>query len=390
MIKVFKFFKFVIVVVLATLVGIWAAKYHGYIMLVLADKTIKINLVAFVFIAFIILFILILGVRIVRSAFKFPYLLFSWIIKLFSIDKQEKFADLVADMILENNRLVKKFSIGYILRLTPKYLKDYVLFRKINVVGATQDIKELEKALKYIDSKTFTYKFLELFKLYLVQKFNEAQTKIAEMLEKNDPRFMPNIVNLAGNIALADSDDAFAFKILEKYDTFLKEDLEEKLIILALTAAKDVNKLADIYNKSDMTKALSRVYLEQLIKFGEMVSAEKFAKKQLASLNISAEMLKLYINAFNMPISKLCDKVLDRANQDYNSILTLLDFAILKSDNYCFKMIYDYIERYLKDFLSTAELEKYSHMLCKFFIKNGEVTGLDLSVARLVYANNFS
>ena len=200
---------------------------------------------------------------------------------------------------------------------------------------------------------------------------------------------MPNIVNLAGNIALADGYDAFALKILEKYDAYLKEDLEEKLIILALTAsAKDVNKLADIYNKSDTTKALNRVYLEQLIKFGEMVSAEKFAKKQLASLNISAEMLKLYINAFNMPISRLCDKVLDRANHNYNSILTLLDFAMLKSDNYCFKMIYDYIERYLKDFLSTAELEKYSHMLCKFFIKNGEVAGLDLSVARLVYANN--
>ena len=383
-----KVFKLVIAVALATLVGIWAAKYHGYIMLVLADKTIKINLVALVFIAFIVLFILILGVRIVRSAFKFPYLLFSWIIGLFSVDKQDKFADLVADMALENNRLVKKFSIGHILKLTPKHLKDYVLFRKLNVVGATQDIKELEKALKHIDSKTFTYKFLELFKLYLVQKFSEAQTKIAVMLEKNDPRFMPNIVNLAGNIALADGDDAFALKILEKYDAYLKEDLEEKLIILALTAAKDVNKLADIYNKSDTTKALSRVYLEQLIKFGEMVSAEKFAKKQLASLNISAEMLKLYINAFNMPISRLCDKVLDRANHDYNSILTLLDFAILKSDNYCFKMIYDYIERYLKDFLSTAELEKYSHTLCKFFIKNGEVAGLDLSVARLVYTNN--
>ncbi|APC91157.1 MULTISPECIES: heme biosynthesis HemY N-terminal domain-containing protein [Francisella] len=383
-----KVFKLIIAVALATLVGIWATKYHGYIMLVLADKTIKMNLVAFVFIVFILLFILILSVRIVRLAFKFPYLLFSWFIGLFSVDKQEKFAELVADIALENNRLVKKFSIGYILRLTPKHLKDYILFRKLDVIAATQGIKELEKALKHIDTKTSTYKFFEIYKLYLVQKFSEAQTKIVVMLEKNDSSFMPNIVNLAGNIALADGNDAFALKILEKYDAYLKEDLEEKLIILALTAAKDVNELADIYNKSDTTKVLSRVYLEQLLKFGEMISAEKFAKKQLASLNISAEMLKLYINAFNMPISRLCDKVLDRANQDYNSILTLLDFAMLKSDNYCFKLIYDYIERYLKDFLSTAELEKYSHTLCKFFIKNGEVAGLDLSVARVVYGNN--
>ncbi|AEE26735.1 membrane protein [Francisella hispaniensis] len=383
-----KVFKLIIAVALATLVGIWATNYHGYIMLVLADKTIKMNLVAFVFIAFILLFILVLCIRIVRSAFKFPYLLFSWVIGLFSVDKHERFTDLVADITLENNRLVKKFSIGHIMRLTPRHLKDYILFRKLNVIAATKDIKELEKALKHIDSKTITYKFFEVYKLYLVQKLSEAQTKIAVMLEKNDPRFMPNIVNLAGDIALADGDDTFALKILEKYDAYLKEDLEENLIILALTAAKDANKLADIYNKSDTTKVLSRVYLEQLIKFGEIVSAEKFAKKQLANLNISAEMLKLYINAFNMPIARLCDKVLDRANHDYDSILTLLDFAMLKSDNYCFKMIYDYIERYLKDLLSVAELEKYSHILCKFFIKNGEVAGLDLSVARLVYANN--
>ncbi|AJI46155.1 heme biosynthesis protein HemY [Francisella tularensis subsp. novicida] len=383
-----KVFKLIIAVALATLVGIWATKYHGYIMLVLADKTIKMNLVAFVFITFILLFILILGVRIIVSVFRFPYLLFSWVIGLFSVDKQERFADIVADITLENNRLVKKFSIGHILRLTPKHLKEYVLFRKLNLIAATQDIKELEKALKHIDSKTFTYKFFEVYKLYLVQKFSEAQTKISIMLEKNDPRFMPNIVNLAGNIALADGDDAFALKILEKYDAYLKEDLEENLIVLALKSAKDVAKLNDIYNKSDTTKALSTVYLEQLIKFGEMVSAEKFAKKQLANLNISAEMLKLYINAFNMPISRLCDKVLDRANHDYNSILTLLDFAMIKSDNYCFKIIYDYIERHLKDFLSAAELEKYFHILCKFFIKNGEVAGIDLSVARLVYTNN--
>ncbi|MDE4949133.1 heme biosynthesis protein HemY, partial [Francisella tularensis subsp. holarctica] len=62
-----KFFKLIIAVALATLVGILATKYHGYIMLVLADKNIKMKLVAFVFITFILLFILILCVRIIVS-----------------------------------------------------------------------------------------------------------------------------------------------------------------------------------------------------------------------------------------------------------------------------------------------------------------------------------
>ncbi|MDE5022756.1 heme biosynthesis protein HemY, partial [Francisella tularensis subsp. holarctica] len=87
----------------ATLVGIWATKYQVYNRLVLADKNIKMNLVAFVFIPFILLFILILGVRIIVSVFRFPYLLFSWVIGLFSVDKQERFAYIVADITLENN-----------------------------------------------------------------------------------------------------------------------------------------------------------------------------------------------------------------------------------------------------------------------------------------------
>ena len=43
-----KILKLIIVVVIATLVGLWASKYHGYISLVVTDKVIRMNLVAFV------------------------------------------------------------------------------------------------------------------------------------------------------------------------------------------------------------------------------------------------------------------------------------------------------------------------------------------------------
>ncbi|GAB4222347.1 MAG: membrane protein [Francisella sp.] len=379
--------KLIIAVALATLVGIWATKYHGYIMIVVADKTIKINLVACIFIIAIFIFILIALTRVVNLIIKLPYLLFSWFIGLFRVDKQERFVDLIADIMLENDRLIKKFSIGYIIKLVPKYLQDYIIFKKLNVIASTQGIKELDNALKSIDANSTAYKFFEVYKLYLVQKFSKAQEKISFMLDKSDQRFMPNIVNLAAKIVIEEGDDEFAIKLLEKYDVYLTEELEENLVILALTSTKDINKLDNIYNKSDMTKTLSRVYLDQLINIGEIAKAEKFAKKQLANNNISSEMLKIYINALNIPIAKICDKVLSRDNDDYSSIITLLNFAMLKSDNYCFKRINEYIDRYLKDSLSEYELERYNHILCKFFIKNGEVPGLDLSVANLVYAN---
>ncbi|MDE4942854.1 heme biosynthesis protein HemY, partial [Francisella tularensis subsp. holarctica] len=78
---------------------------------------------------------------IIVSVFWFHYLLFSWVIVLFSVDKQERFAYIVADITLENNRLVKKFSIGHILRFTPKHLKENFLLRKLNLIAFTHDIK---------------------------------------------------------------------------------------------------------------------------------------------------------------------------------------------------------------------------------------------------------
>ena len=380
--------KLIIAVIIATVVGIWATKYHGYIMLVLSDKTIKMNLVAFVFALAILFFLVVFGVRIIKLGLSFPYLLFSWLFGLFMVDKQEKFIDIVADISLKNDKLMQQSSVTSLAKLTPKYLRDYILFRKFEIIAATENVKELEKSLKQIDSKTITYKFFEVYKFYLVQKFSEARSRALVLLECNNNRFMPNIANLAGNIALADKDDTFALKVLEKYDAFLKADIEEKLIILALRRAKDFDKLSDVYNKADTTPTLSRVYLEQLVALNEMTFAEKFAKKQFNSSNMSSEMLRLYVNAFNMPVSRLVNKVLDRTNNDYHSIITLLELAVVKSDNISFKMIYDYIERNIKDSLSMLDLERYSHILCKFFIKNGEIAGIDLSEARLVYRNN--
>lgn len=379
-----KIFKLIVIVLLATVMGVWASKYHGYIMIVLADKAIKINLVAFVFAALIILFLAVFSFRVLKIVFGFPYQLFSWFIGLFIINKQEKFADIVADISLENNKLLKKTSVSNILKLSPKYLKEYILFRKLYVLADNKDVKEIDKALNQISSETSVHKFFDVYKLYLMQKYTQAQANISLLLEKNDSRFLPNIVNLAGKIALADKNDTFALKLLEKYDAYLKSDIEEKLIILSLEEAEDLSKLSDIYNKADATEKLTEIYIQQLIDRDETILAEKVAKKQFAEGKVSSEMLKLYVNAFSIPVSKLYDKVLNSKDQNLDSILTLLDLAMLKSDNHTFKMIYDYVEKN-KDILSDNNIEKYTHILCKFYIKNGNVNGLDLSEARLVY-----
>lgn len=380
-----KILKLIIAVAIATAVGLWATKYHGYIMLVLADKTVKMNLVAFVFALAVLFFLLIFGIRVVKLLFSFPYQSFNWLLGLFTVDKQEKFADLMADISLENNRVLAKLSISSILKITPKYLTDYIAFKKLGTIATEGNVKELEKSIKQLDHKSFSYKFFSVYKLYMVQKFSEAQSQIQILLETKDVRLLPSVVNLAAKIALADSDDAFALRILEKYDAYLQTNLEERLIILAMQKSKDITKLSDIYKKSDTTKILSRVYLEQLVEFDEMAVAEKFVKKQLAQNNISVEMLKLYVNAFGISVGKLTEKVLSKSNNDFDSILELFNLAVIKSDNHTFKIIYDYVEKNIKNKLAVAQLEKYMHILCKFYIKNGEVAGIDLSEIRLIY-----
>ena len=196
---------------------------------------------------------------------------------------------------------------------------------------------------------------------------------------------MPNIINLSALIALSDNDSDFAFNIIEKHYVHLSYCNGEKLIELALNGTKSIKKMKFIYSKTDDTPSLNRIYLEQLIKFEDMAGAHKFVKKQINNSNVDSQILYIYINAFNVEIAKLFSKVCDKSNKNYDSVLALLELAMMKSDDYLFKMIYAYIESNIVKNLSLIESDKYHHVLCRFYIKNGNLSGLDLSETRLIY-----
>ena len=306
---------------------------------------------------------------------------------MFTVSKQGRFVDLVADISLEHNKLLGRLSIAKLIKITPIQLQEYILFRKLAMITKYKDLKNLESALKSIDKELCTYKFFVVYKLYLEKKLFEAQTNIRQLLADKDSRLMPNIVNLAGKIALADKDGGFALELLEKYDTHLRLGNEEKLIVLALQKSKDLEQAKMIYDKSEETASLIRVYAEQLIKFDEGILAQKIIKKSIGESNIESKMLSIYVNAFNGKIPKLYSKVCNEKNKDIDSVLTLLDLAMMKSDNPTFKMTHDYIEAKLNEKFSSIESERYNHILCKFYIKNGNVPGIELSESILVYVN---
>ncbi|MGQ4006509.1 heme biosynthesis protein HemY [Francisellaceae bacterium CB300] len=382
-----KILKLILIVALATLVGIWASKYHGYVMLVVADKVIRMNLVAFVFVLLALLFLSVFGYRLIKLVFNLPQIMLSWFVGLFTVSKQERFVDLVADISLEQNVLLGRMSVAKIIKLTPVTLREYILFRKLAMIVRQKDIKSLELALKNVDSELCTHKFFAIYKLYLEKNFFEAEVRVKRLLTDKNTRLKSNVVNLAAKIALANNDGAFALELLEKYDRCLKLSNEEKLIVLALKESKTSDQARAIFDKSDETAYLTRVYAEKLMEFEEDVLAQKLIREHISESNVEPKMLSIYVNAFNESTAKLYPKVCSEKNSDIDSILTLLDLAMMKSDNPTFKMTHDYIETKLKGKLSSLQSERYNHILCKFYIKNGNVPGMDLSESRLVYEN---
>ena len=382
-----KILKLILVVALATLVGIWASKYHGYVMLVVADKAIRMNLTAFVFALVALLFLSVFGYRLIKLIFNLPYITFSWFVGLFAVSKQERFVDLVADITLEQNALLGRMGVAKIIKLTPAALQEYILFRKLAMIVRQKDIKSLESALKGVDSELCTHKFFAIYKLYLEKNFFEAEARVKQLLTDKNTRLRSNVVNLAAKIAIASNDGVFALELLEKYDTYLRLNNEERLVVLALKESKCSNQAKAIYDKSDETAYLTRVYAEKLIIFDEEILAEKLIKKHISESNVESKMLSIYVNAFNGATAKLYAKVCNQKNSDMDSVLTLLDLAMMKSDNPTFKMVHDYIEAKLNVVLSSLQSERYNHILCKFYIKNGNVPGIDLSESRLVYEN---
>ena len=385
--------KLAIVVILATAVGMWASKYHGYIMLVLDDKSIKISLVSCVFVMFAALFVMLFGYRAVRLLLSAPMTMYDWFVGLFVTNKQDKFVDIIAAISLGQEDKIIKMNSSRILKSTPSFLKKYIIFNRLNALASKQHLDALIEELKLVEPKkngkaTTIYKFFNIYRLYLLEDYTEAKLGIKKLTAERNKRFMSNIINLAALIAQADEDSDFAFSILEKHYGYLNNGNGEKLIELALKGARSLKQLKLIYNKTEATPSLNRVYLEQLIKFNDMSSAQKFVKKQLNDSNIDSGILCIYVNAFTVEVAKLFPKVCDKSSTNYDSMITLLELAMLKSDNYLFKMIYNYIESNVSRFLSPLENEKYNHILCRFYIKNGKLSGVDLSETRLVYQTN--
>ena len=358
--------KIIIVVIVTTFVSIWVSNNDGYVMFVLSDKLIKMNIITFVLIMIIAFF----SFKIIKFVFKVPLILINHVLGLFISSKKDKYITLLNDIMLGDKKKLRHLSVKEIIKITPSYLEDIIVFLKLELICLDKDVKKLEESLIHVKYNKITHQFFGIYKFYLVQKFSEALTRLNILLEKKDTFFMPNIIELASNIALDSKDDVLALRLLNKYKIFLKQDYEERLIILSLQEADEISSLLKIYKKFKNNDFINTVYLEKLLSFDEVNYARKFAKKQLNGSNLLCKMLCIYVNVFNFQFSDLTSKVLSKDNKNYDSILTLLDLSFKQSDHSSFNLIKSYIDSNIKDFLCNSQSQRYSLILSGFSLKD--------------------
>ena len=380
-----KIFKLIVIVAIAVLVGIWANKYHGYIMVVLDYTSVKMNLVAFVFALVILIFLVRLGFRVIKLLFSIPSRLFRMFRGLVETNKKHKFTDLVASISLNDNEIVDRLTITQIRKIVPNDFQEYIIFRKLMLMVEKKNINKLQSEIKQLNNKEFIYKFFSVYMLYLQEKLLPSLESVKKLLVETHDEFKAEAIKLATKITLDCGSGDFALEILEKHSKHLSLIDEEPLVILAMQTTKNVRVLSSLYEKSDTTKELTKVYIEQLLKLEDLSTAQRIIKKQLNSGNIDSNTMYICINSFNFDIKRLYTKVCNNANKNNASILSLLDIAMINSDLDYFKKIYYYIEANIKNHLSQAESEKYNHILCKFYIKNGNIMGINLSEDNLTY-----
>ncbi|APC97081.1 heme biosynthesis protein HemY [Francisella frigiditurris] len=384
-----KIFKFIVIIALATVLGLLVSKYDGYVMIVVAGKVIKLNLVFFSLSILVLIFLLFFAYRLVCVLVNIPIALGKWFLGLFSANKEQKFADIISGVSLGNKDKILNINLSKLKKTVPKDLQEYITFAKLKLIAEAEKAEDLEKEVVKLDPKSFIYRYFLIYTQALRHQYHEATLGInGLLLNEKRKEFKKEIVSLAVKIAIAKQDSEFAFKLLDRYSDIIQDEVRKDLAILTLTGATNLSDLKKTYNDFDqLSDDVEIAYASKLLKFDELKSAEKVLKKLIRSENVNPSALYIYVTAFSTNLSRVFSKVCNDENTNIDSMLVLLELAMIKSEKDIFKDTNEYIEKNFAEKMSVQQREKYNHILCKFFIKNGGASGIDLSVSKLVYSD---
>ena len=378
-----KIFKIILVVIFATVLGLLAQKYNGYIVLVIANKAIKMSLVAFSLSTFIILFVALFGYRILKLITNIMTAIFS-AISGYSIHRKEiKFAQIVSNLVAGDNDAIKKANI----KNAPKEIKEIIIFSKLKAILNNEGISKLENAIVESAKYKNVYNFFNSYLLHSRNNNKQAYEQLKALARNNTNYYMPDVLELSTKVLLKLKNKGEIIAFIKDYGTDLKSKNVEQLFIFLLEHSKNLNEInayKKLSAKLNLSKSIEIIFIGEYNRYGETKIANKMIQKLLSQNFYDAEILKIYLVMLNINIKKVIDKICTKQNKNFDCVLVLLELAISRNDNESFKIINDYINNNTKDYFNTYQNEKYNHILCKFFIKNGDSKQVPLNPTTLI------
>ena len=386
----FKILKLIILVSIATCIGLVATQYDGYVIIVVAGMSIKVNLVIACLAVIALAFGIILAVKLLNILLSLPIGFISWVSDIFAVDKKQKLADVVSYLAAANKTKLLKLKVAKIRKSIPKDMQEYIFFARVKLTAESGDIDTLDSEIKFLDESSIIYQYFLAYSLVLKGRNHEALVILKGLLRSKSTVYTNDIVALSVKLASAKEDYDFAIYLIDNFVTYLDFNSLERLSIFIINYASSVEELKKAHSKLSENDDVDTAYASRLLQFGDEKSANKVLKKMLAKNHVFTDALNLYINAFNPDLEKVFTMVCNSENDNYDSILVLLDISMLKANIVVFNKTQKFIDANIFENLSNMQKQKYNHILCRFFIKQGVVSNPSMSIAKIIHNSNES
>lgn len=386
----FKILKLIILVFIATCIGLLATHYDGYVMIVVAGISIKVNLVIACLAVIALAFSIILSIKLLYILLSLPIDFLRWMTDIFAVDKKQKLADVISYIATANQSKLLKLKVSRINKSIPKDMQEYIFFARIKLTAESGDIEKLDSEIKFLDESSAIYQYFLAYSLILKGRSHEAFVILKGLLRSKNSVYINDIVALSVKLAATKEDYGFAIYLIDSFAVYINSDLLTRLSIFIINYASSVEELKKAYPKLSKNDDVGTAYASRLLQFGDEKYANKILKTMLTKNHVYSDALNLYIHTFNPDLEKVFTIVCNIENHNYDSVLVLLDISMLNANTTVFNKTQKYIDSNIFENLTNMQKQKYNHILCRFFIKQGVVSNPSMSVAKIIHNSNES
>jgi len=371
----YKVLKLILVVLIALVIGVWSARYDNYLILVIGDTSVQINLMVIFFSIFVVLFLALLSYRSLRIIKRFFMSVFSFFKNITLKCRKDKLCDLIANMVFEENTKLANIKLQ---NIKIKDNKKYALYMKLNALAYQDSLYEIKVLLEQ--------NMLDNDKVCLFYKalVDHAQGDINQALESlsNSVKLHKSMYKQAFLLYLDcyssldnyDINIAFIYKHLKEFSS--DSVVFNRCANILLDNSPNVKELKKAYKFIESMNVFIELeikYIDKLKFFTEENLAKKILLKKIKTSAYKNKFLEIYLSDMvYLNDKQLLNIICNDKNLDFYSILTLLETIMIKGTNQDFDKVHSYIRHAIYGRFDDEQLKKYNTTMVLYYTKNKE------------------